>query len=132
MKKYILFFFIGFVTPVTLSQVQNSVLSQGEWFKFSIDTTGVFKIDKNLLQQIGISTSDLNPKKLHIYGNGGQLLPVLNSDFRYADLQETAIYIEGETDGVFNENDFILFYRFCNSSSHFSSSKFCVIPGRMV
>jgi hypothetical protein len=110
MKKYILFFFIGFVTPVTLSQVQNSVLSQGEWFKFSIDTTGVFKIDKNLLQQIGISTSDLNPKKLHIYGNGGQLLPVLNSDFRYADLQETAIYIEGETDGVFNENDFILFY----------------------
>jgi hypothetical protein len=110
MKKYILFFFIGFVTQVVISQVQNSVLSQGEWFKFSVDTTGVFKIDKNLLQQIGISTNNLNPKKLHIYGNGGHLLPVLNSDFRYNDLQETAIYVEGEADGVFNENDFILFY----------------------
>jgi hypothetical protein len=110
MKKYILFFFIGFVTQVVISQVQNSVLSQGEWFKFSVDTTGVFKIDKNLLQQIGISTNNLNPKKLHIYGNGGHLLPVLNSDFRYKDLQETAIYVEGEADGVFNENDFILFY----------------------
>jgi len=110
MKKQILVFFIGFVTQITISQVQNSVLSQGDWFKFSIDTTGVFKIDKNLLQQIGVSTSNLNPKKLHIYGNGGALLPVLNSDFRYDDLQEIAIYIEGETDGVFNDNDFILFY----------------------
>ena len=110
MKRRILFFFIGFVTQITISQVNNSVLSQGDWFKFSIDTTGVFKIDKNLLQQIGISTSDLNPKKLRIYGNGGHLLPVLNSDFRFDDLQEVAIYIEGESDGVFNENDFILFY----------------------
>jgi hypothetical protein len=110
MKRRILFFFIGFVTQITISQVNNSVLSQGDWFKFSIDTTGVFKIDKNLLQQIGISTSDLNPKKLRIYGNGGHLLPVLNSDFRFDDLQEVAIYIEGEADGVFNENDFILFY----------------------
>ncbi len=62
------------------------------------------------MQQIGVSTSGLNPKKIHIYGNGGTLLPVLNSDFRYDDLQENAIYIEGENDGSFDASDYILFY----------------------
>ena len=92
------------------AQTTNSVLAQGDWFQFSIDTSGVFKIDKGLLQQIGISTSNLNPKKIHIYGNGGNLLPVLNSDYRYQDLQENAIYIKGENDGVFDTDDYILFY----------------------
>ena len=95
---------------ITFAQVSNSVLSSGNWFQFSVDTTGVFKIDRNLLQQIGVSTNGVNPKKIHIYGNGGQMLPDLNSDFRYDDLQENAIFISGENDGSFDSNDFILFY----------------------
>ena len=67
-------------------------------YKFAVDTTGVFKIDRAFLQQLGISTNNLNPKKIHIYGNGGQLLPELNADFRYDDLQENAIFIAGEED----------------------------------
>tara|TARA_B110000046_G_scaffold186032_1_gene231618 strand:+ start:3450 stop:6845 length:3396 start_codon:yes stop_codon:yes gene_type:complete len=110
MKKLLLLIFWVFLIHVSFSQVSNSLLSAGGWFKFSIDTTGVFKIDKNLLQQIGVSTSGLNPKKIHIYGNGGQLLAAKNSDFRYDDLQENAIYIEGEDDGSFDNGDFILFY----------------------
>ena len=110
MRKQLLLFFIGFIFQIGLAQVNNSVLSNGDWYKFSVDTTGVFKIDRNLLQQIGVSTNGLNPKKIHIYGNGGQLLPVLNSDFRYGDLQENAIYVEGENDGSFDNEDFILFY----------------------
>ncbi|MEZ7945225.1 MAG: type IX secretion system sortase PorU [Flavobacteriaceae bacterium] len=85
-------------------------MANGNWFKFSVDTTGVFKIDKTLLQQIGISTNNLNPKKIHIYGNGGNLLPEFNGDFRYDDLQENAIYIEGEEDNSFDTNDYILLY----------------------
>ena len=109
MKKRFLLFLLILSSQIAISQ-NNSVLSSGTWFKFSVDTTGVFKIDRNLLQSIGISTSGLNPRKIHIYGNGGQLLPELNSAFRYDDLQENAIYIEGETDGSFDANDFILFY----------------------
>ena len=88
----------------------NSVLANGTWFKFSVDTTGVFKIDKNLLQNIGINTANLNPKNIKIFGNGGAILPQLNSSFRYDDLQENTIYIEGEGDESFDDNDFILFY----------------------
>ena len=91
-------------------QVTNSVLADGNWYKFAVDTTGVYKIDRAFLQQLGISTNNLNPKKIHIYGNGGQLLPELNADFRYDDLQENAIFIAGEEDNSFDSNDYILFY----------------------
>ena len=110
MKKYSILFFLFLSTHILLAQNQNSVLATGDWFKFSVDTTGVFKIDRNLLQRIGISTGGLDPRKIHIYGNGGQMLPELNSDFRYNDLEENAIYIEGENDGSFDANDYILFY----------------------
>ncbi|TMM29133.1 type IX secretion system sortase PorU [Polaribacter aestuariivivens] len=110
MKRFLPLLFFIIIIPFSNAQNGNSVLSSGTWFKFSVDTTGVFKIDKNLLQRIGVSTNGLNPQKIHIYGNGGTLLPALNNDFRYDDLQENAIYIEGESDGSFDNNDFILFY----------------------
>jgi hypothetical protein len=110
MKRLIPLILIYFFVQIISAQTVNSVLSSGDWFKFSVDTTGVFKIDKNFLQQLGVSTNNLNPKKIQIYGNGGNLLPVLNSDFRYNDLQENAIYIKGENDGSFDSSDFILFY----------------------
>lgn len=98
------------LTSTLYAQVTNSVLANGNWYKFSVDTTGVFRIDRSLLQQIGVSTTGLDPRKIHIYGNGGNRLSELNSDFRHEDLRENAIYIEGEADGSFDANDFILFY----------------------
>ncbi|MFT5258202.1 MAG: hypothetical protein ACI9KF_001844, partial [Arenicella sp.] len=95
MKKYFLLICILFFTQYIGAQSANSVLASGDWYKFSVDTTGVFKIDKNLLQRIGITTNGLNPKHLQIFGNGGHLLPVLNSDIRTKDLKENALFVEG-------------------------------------
>ncbi len=92
------------------STIKNSVLSQGTWYKFSIDTTGVFKLDRKFLQDLGINTSEINPKNIKIFGNGGHMLPMLNSDFRYDGLQENAIFVSGEEDNSFDANDFVLFY----------------------
>ncbi len=88
----------------------NSVLSTGNWYKFAVDTTGVFRLDRSFLNSLGINTGSINPKKIKIYGNGGQMLPNLNSDFRYEDLEENAIYVSGEDDNSFDSQDFILFY----------------------
>jgi len=88
----------------------SSVLASGQWYKFSVDTTGVHKIDKDFLDNLGISTNSINPQNLAIYGNGGKLLPYKVGDFRHDDLQENSIYVEGETDGSFDNNDYILFY----------------------
>jgi len=92
------------------SKIQNSVLATGTWYKFSIDTTGVFKIDRPFLQKLGVDVKNLNPKFIKIFGNGGAMLPVLNSDFREVDLVENAIFIKGEDDLKFDSEDYLLFY----------------------
>lgn len=93
-----------------IDEVTSSVLSSGRWYKFAIDTTGVYKIDASFLNSLGIETTSLDPNKIRIYGNGGAILPELLNQPRKEDLIENAIYIEGENDGVFNNEDYILFY----------------------
>ncbi|MBL4904485.1 MAG: hypothetical protein JKZ00_00285, partial [Flavobacteriaceae bacterium] len=64
------------------AQISNSVLSKGDWYKFSVDTTGVFRIDRALLQKMGINTSNIDPRNIRIYGNGGAMLAQRNDHFR--------------------------------------------------
>lgn len=89
---------------------EGSVLREGNWYKLGIAKDGVYKIDKSLLNSLGISTNNLNPNALNIYGNGGPMLPELNSEYSSDDLKKCAIYVEGDGDGVFDNSDFILFY----------------------
>jgi hypothetical protein len=90
--------------------ITNSVLSSGQWYKFQIDKTGVFKITKDFLSDLGINIDNIDPRTIKIYGNGGRMIPYANSEPYPLDVQENAIKIIGETDGVFNDNDYILFY----------------------
>jgi hypothetical protein len=92
--------------------VASSVLKEGSgtWYKISVKQDGIHKIDKAFLEACGISTIGLNPNHINIYGNGEGKLPELNSIFRTDDLAKNAIYIEGDADGSFDDNDYILFY----------------------
>jgi len=93
-----------------LNYVSNSVLSIGNWYKIAITKNGIYKIDRNLLSQLGISVDSINPRNIKLYGNGGRVLSEKNSDAKFDDLIENAIYVLGENDGFFNNNDYILFY----------------------
>lgn len=88
----------------------NSVLSQGEWFKISVSESGIHKISFTDLQNMGINLSGIQPKNIRLYGNGGNMLPEKNIHERHDDLMENAIFIEGEEDGIFDPEDYILFY----------------------
>lgn len=90
--------------------LSNSVLANGDWFRFYIQKSGVYKITKSFLQDLGLSVNGVDPKKIKIYGNGGKMLPLSNGILYSADLKENAIQVHGEDDGVFNGDDFILFY----------------------
>ncbi len=92
------------------SNVSSSILATGKWYKIAVTKNGVYKIDKNLLINLGVDINNINPKNIRLYGNGGKLIPEKNSIFRYDDLQENAITIIGENDGVFDNSDYILFY----------------------
>lgn len=88
----------------------GSVLSSGEWYKVAVTQSGIYKIDKSVLQALGVNTQNLNPSKLQLFGNGGGMLPQPNSAPRPDDLQENAIMVTGEADGRFDDGDYILFY----------------------
>src|SRR5690606_10926077 len=52
----------------------------------------------------------VDPRTIKIFGNGGAMLPFVNSSDYPMDLTENAIKFVGEQDGVFNNEDYILFY----------------------
>ena len=85
-------------------------LSSGDFYKIKVDKSGVFKITTQFLQSIGINPSSVNPKNFRIYGNGGLMLSEFNQDTKYDALQENAIQVVGEQDGVWNDADYALFY----------------------
>jgi hypothetical protein len=90
--------------------IQNSVLSDGDWYRFKVTEDGLYKIDKAAFEEMGISIGSINPTKIQVYGNGGAMLPEFNGDFRFDDLEENAVFVYGEDDGTFNSNDFVVFY----------------------
>jgi hypothetical protein len=88
----------------------ESVLANGDWFKLNVSEDGIYKLDKGFLESLGMDLSNVDPRTIKLFGNHGGMLSDLNSDFRYDDLLENAIQITGETDGVFDDQDYILFY----------------------
>lgn len=93
----------------TTNTVTNSVLASGEWYRFYIENSGVYKITKDFLRDLGFNV-DTDPRNIKIYGNGGRMIPLLNSVDYPMDLAENAIQFIGEEDGAFNDGDYILFY----------------------
>ena len=91
-------------------QPTSSVLSSGSWYKVSIQADGIYKLDKTALSSMGFNVSGLDPRKIKIYGNGGGMLPQANDAERDNDLVENAIYVSGENDSSFDNNDYVLFY----------------------
>lgn len=94
----------------------NSVLNTGDWYRVEIkddghgNSEGMYKITKSFLESAGINLSGVDPRTIKIYGNGGNMLPDDILADRPGDLQQIAIYIEGENDGSFDAQDYILFY----------------------
>lgn len=93
----------------TSSTVTESVLANGDIYKLKVSSDGIYKIDYDYLNDLGIDVDNIDPANIHIYGNSGGMLPQANSEFRYEDLPENSIYIHGGEDGSFDNGDYILF-----------------------
>ena len=88
----------------------RSAMASGEWYKIGLAETGIYKLTASDLTELGINVSQLDPRQIRIYHNGGGVLPELNATARPDDLVEVPIYVAGESDGRFDNNDYILFY----------------------
>ncbi len=89
----------------------TSVLASGDIYKIKVEKSGLHKIDRAFLESdLGINLNNINPRHLKIYGARGGRIPEANIVDRIDDLEELHIHVEGEGDGKFDNNDYILFY----------------------
>lgn len=86
-----------------------SPFGPGTWYKVNITEDGMYRINRQLLQDTGINVDGLDPHNMRMFHGGGRVLPQ-DVDSPRPSLKEIAIQVEGEADGRFDENDHILFY----------------------
>jgi len=90
--------------------ITNSVLATGDFFKFRVEKTGIQRLTKDFLDDLGMDVNDINPRNIKVYGHGGKPLPLLVSRNNQLDLPQTPIEVKGEEDGSLDSGDFVLFY----------------------
>jgi hypothetical protein len=64
------------------------------YLKLSVGIDGIYRISRIDLENFGISTSSINPKTFQLFNKG----------------EEISIYVKGEGDNIFDDNDYIEFY----------------------
>ena len=112
----------------TKTYTSESVLATGQWFKFRLNKSGIYKVTYNELSAMGFDMAT-NPSNIAVFGNGGGLLPEKNDDPRYDDLMENPIVFIGGEDGSLDPGDYLLFYGEgpvvweYNSASHYFKYK---------
>ncbi len=97
MKKFTLlyFFLIFFITSFSQDYANSWIKNYNQYYyKIKITQNGVYRISKNIITNAGIDINTINPKTFQIFGKG----------------EEQYIYVKGEDDGVFNDDDYIEFY----------------------
>jgi hypothetical protein len=99
-------FLILLLSGFTRAMVPSSVLSSGTWLKIPVTSDGIYKIDYLTLKQMGLT----NPSNPMVFCNNDGQLSYYNNGSAPDDLKEIAIYTSSESDGVFNEGDFLLFF----------------------
>jgi hypothetical protein len=113
MKRFFLILLTVTTIPLILfaqnakdSYSSSSVLSSGTWFRISVTSEGVYRIDYSKLKQLGLSFPE-NPR---IFGNNCGQLSYYNDNSQPDDLNELPLYFNKGSDGIFNEGDYILFF----------------------
>ncbi|NIA28886.1 MAG: type IX secretion system sortase PorU [Actinobacteria bacterium] len=82
----------------------------GLWFKIAIGKEGIYQIDGQRLQELGVSTDGVNAGQLQIYyGGGRELNPQLTSPTP-ALRQIATRFWDKNRNGLFDANDALLFY----------------------
>src|SRR5690606_16132348 len=112
--------FLHFAAAAT---AQSSVFSAGKWYKVAVDRDGVYRITRDQFSKMGFNPASVDPRKIKIYGLPGGMLRQENSVERLSDPVELAILVTGESDGIFNSGDYILFYAQGAHRSEFIAEK---------
>lgn len=78
--------------------------------RISIPADGIYAIDKNWMMAAGFDPDTLDTRRIHIYGNGGRMLPMHNAKERPLGVQTVACWFPGSEDGIWDEGDILYFW----------------------
>ena len=101
--------FLFFNSSFSQFNGEKQPFSDGKWVAIAVDEGGFFKITYSDLQQYGFDPNQINPRTLRLFASQGIGYPDLNGTVT-SSMPELPIWVEGESDGVFNSNDYIVFY----------------------
>jgi len=85
-------------------------LASGVVKRISIPADGIYAIDKNWMVAAGFDPDTLDTRRIHIYGNGGRMLPMENATSRPLGVQTVACWFPGSEDGIWDEEDILYFW----------------------
>jgi len=87
----------------------DSPLANGTWYRIPLTRDGIYQLDRNYLQSLGMPVATLDPRNIQIWTTNGYELPLPNAAER-AQLQQIPILVTGEADGRLDAADVVLFY----------------------
>ncbi len=87
-------------------QTSNFFEISDNWLKIKIESTGVYKISYQDLNNLGINLNTINPTTFRLFNIGNYI-----TNSQYPDTMiEIPIYVYGEADNSFDEQDYIIFW----------------------
>lgn len=92
-----------------ISYPDSSVLSYGNWYKFAISSSGLYKITYEDFISMGVKPEEIKSQNLSIYGNGALPINVDNSLNNTTDLIENSIYVY-DPNNNFAQGGYVIFY----------------------
>ncbi|HRI86389.1 MAG TPA: C25 family cysteine peptidase, partial [Ignavibacteria bacterium] len=95
LTKFLLILLINISTfDFLFSQDYNWITPNKTYLKLFIADDGIHRISKADFENAGVSTSAIDPRTLKVFNRGNQI----------------PVYVRGESDGFFNDSDYVDFY----------------------
>ncbi|MEZ5002009.1 MAG: type IX secretion system sortase PorU [Chitinophagales bacterium] len=91
------------------NSVDHSVLRTGDWYKFGIEKTGVYKLSYDFLKSLGLDVDNIPVNSYSVFGQNGGMLPKLAGTERVDDLLEIPIRVVASST-VLRPGDYLIFY----------------------
>ena len=105
----------------SINYPDSSVLAHGDWYKFSIPSSGLYKLTYNDFISLGIPAEKIVSENLSIYGNGSHQISSDNSLCTSSDLKENAIYVY-DPNNNFSQGGYVIFYGECGTEWSFNKN----------
>ncbi len=100
---------IGCTLVGTSAYSQGMKFKDGEWLRVRVSNDGVYRITATELKNAGLNPAGKDARNLSVFTHQGAMLPEMSRS-AYHGTREIPVFVEGENDGVFSGEDYLLFF----------------------